>query len=187
MTIPKITSANNYTLLLLVAACLIALAVFGRVLPHPPNFTPLAAIAIFGGALLPRRWALTLPLASMIISDLIIGLHPLFILTWGTFALIAFLSNRLLTKVKLSLIIGASVGASLLFFIVTNFGVWLQGKMYAMTFTGLIECYYQAIPFFRNTLLGDLLFTAMLFGIYACVRWLVSQRRTMVAGSITTP
>ena len=149
------------------AVVLIALAFFGRVLPHPANFTPLAAVAIFGGVVLPRRWAVTLPLVGMVLSDLVIGLHPLIAYTWGSFALIAIGSSWLMKKVTVASALGASLSASVLFFVVSNFGVWAEGRLYDRTLSGLVSCYYNALPFFRGTVLGDLVFVGMLFGAYA--------------------
>jgi hypothetical protein len=165
-----------------VALVLIALAVFGRLLPHPPNFAPMAGVALFGGAVLPRRWAVVVPLAGMIASDLVLGLHPLFPLTWGCFALVALASNWGLKKFTPLSIASYSLGASLLFYLVTNFGVWLQDDMYSMTWAGLADCYAKALPFFRNTLLGDLCFSGLLFGLYALV-YKLSRRATSSAVS----
>lgn len=155
----------------LVAVLLVLFVVVSRLLPHPPNFAPVAAVAIFAGALLPRRWALSLPLAAMIVSDALIGFHDTILFTWGSFALIALLSHKFL-KAKLGWrnSAAASIGASILFFVVTNFGVWLQSGMYARTLAGLVECYYMALPFFRNTLLGDMVYTLGFFGLYVLIR-----------------
>lgn len=163
----KIT--KNYTLVfkIALAVSLIIFAVSARLLPHPANFAPIAAIAIFGGAILPRKWAVILPLGAMIVSDLIIGLHPLVLYTWGSFLLIALISNKTLKNIRPTNVALTSVMASVLFFVITNFGVWMQGLMYPMTASGLINCYINAIPFFRNTLLGDLVYTGLLFGIFA--------------------
>lgn len=177
MKIQKMDTTKGNGVYVILAISLIMFAVFGRLLPHEPNFAPVAAVAIFGGVILPRKLAISVPLAAMIISDLFIGLHSLFLLTWASFALIALLSNYVVKAVKPSLVIGASLGASVLFFVVSNLGVWLEGRMYPMTFSGLLDCYYQAIPFFRNTLLGDLLFTSILFGIYALAYSAISSRR----------
>lgn len=146
---------------------LIFFAVYSRLVPHPANFAPIAALALFGGAILPRKWALVLPLGAMIISDLIIGLHPLIFFTWGSFMFIAFMSNKYLKKINPLTVGAASLSASIFFFVVSNFGVWLEGRLYSYTIEGLISCYYNAIPFFRNTLLGDLFYSTVLFGAYA--------------------
>ena len=159
----------------MIALTLITFAVISRVMPHPANFAPIAAIAIFGGALLPRKLALTLPLAAMIVSDLFIGLHPLILFTWGSFTLIAIISSYRFKKINLFNVVGGSIGASILFYLVTNFGVWAEGRLYQLTFSGLIQCYYNALPFFRNTLLGDMVFTSSLFGLYAFVQFMVKK------------
>lgn len=171
--VKKITRQNivrDHKQYVVIAVLLVVFVVLSRLLPHPPNFAPVAAIAIFAGALLPRRWALGLPLVAMIVSDLFIGLHDLVLFTWGSFALIALVSAKLL-KGRLSWrnSVAASIGASVLFFVVTNFGVWLQGNMYARTLAGFVECYYMALPFFRNTLLGDMAYTLGLYGLYVLV------------------
>jgi len=156
---------DNKTNVLIVLA-LIAFAVASRLAPHPANFAPIAAVALFGGALLPRKLALTLPLGAMIISDLFLGLHPLIFFTWGSFVMIALLSSYRLKNIGFSNVLGGSVGASILFYLVTNFGVWIEGRLYDRTFIGLMQSYSNALPFFRNTLLGDLMYSGLLFGAY---------------------
>lgn len=150
-----------------IVVLLIVFAVYSRLQPHPANFAPIAALALFGGAILPRKWALILPLGAMVISDLIIGLHPLIFFTWGSFMLIAFMSNKYMKRINPLTVGVASLSASIFFFIVSNFGVWLEGRLYSYTIEGLISCYYNAVPFFRNTLLGDFFYSTVLFGAYA--------------------
>lgn len=159
---------NKNIVNILIAISLTALVVSLRLLPHPANFAPVAAAAIFGGAVLPRRLALSVPLAAMVISDLIIGLHNLILLTWGCYALFALASSHWLHS-RINLIRGAAltVGASVFFFVVTNFGVWLTSGMYVHTWAGLIHCYELALPFFRNTLASDIIYTAVLFSLYS--------------------
>ncbi|MEK7536057.1 MAG: DUF6580 family putative transport protein [Patescibacteria group bacterium] len=151
----------------LLAICLVLIVVSLRLLPHPANFAPVAAAAIFGGALLPRRYALLVPLGAMMISDLIIGLHPLVPVTWSVFGLIALASNRWLKNGNIAKGALLTLSGSIFFFVVTNFAVWLTSGMYAHTWSGLARCYTLALPFFRNTLLGDAVYTAALFSIYA--------------------
>lgn len=160
---------------LLLALSLMILAITSRLLPHPDNFVPIAAIALFAGAILPLRLALTLPLGAMIISDFIIGLHSLFLLTWGCFLLVVFLGKYLIRKIKPISVITASLAASVLFYLITNFGVWAEGRMYSMTISGLIECYYMALPFFRHTILSDLFYSGLLFGAYASLRHFINS------------
>lgn len=178
MKLAKINSTSDAMVGVVIALTLIAFAVLTRLLPHPPNFAPIAAVALLGGAVLPRRWALTLPLIAMIASDMLIGLHPLIAYTWGSFVVIALTSSVVLKKQRFTLVVGASIGSSVLFYLVTNFGVWAEGRLYPQTVQGLVHCYYNALPFFRNTLLGDLAFTALLFGAYACAYRLTVALRT---------
>ena len=173
MKLQKLTEDN--TRIALVVG-LVLLAVIIRLLPLPPNFAPITAVAIFGGALLPGRFSVAVPLAAMIVSDLFLGLHSLIWATWGGFALIALMSSRYVTKNSPTTVLGASVGASILFFVITNFAVWLEGRLYAPTLEGLVSSYVNAVPFFRNTLLSDLFFTITLFGAYALAYKVVARR-----------
>lgn len=143
----------------------ILLAALSRLIPHVPNFTPLAAMALFGGALLnDKKVAFIIPIAAMIISDAIIGFHQHM---WGvyiSFILILIMGLKLGNNIKTGPIIGYSLLGSLIFFITTNFAVWLPGNFYPLSLSGLIECYVAAIPFFGNSLLGDLFYNTVLFG-----------------------
>jgi len=165
-----------------IALGLMLLAVSLRVLPHPANFAPVAAVAIFGGALLPRRFAVAVPLAAMMASDLIIGLHDLIPITWGCYALIALASSVWMKKPAFGRGLGLALGGSVLFFVVTNLGVWWTSGMYARTAQGLERCFTLAVPFFRATLLSDLLYTGALFGLYA----LANQASSRVFGTEQT-
>jgi hypothetical protein len=149
------------------ALFLIAIGVTLRILPHPANFAPIAAIAIFGGAVLPKRIAIWVPLGAMIISDAFIGFYSLMPLIWGCYLLIALASSKWLRPANLFKGAVLTVSASVFFFVVTNFGVWLTSGMYAHNWSGIVSCYTMALPFFRNTALSDAVYTAALFGIYA--------------------
>lgn len=157
----------------------LALVVFGvlmRFLPHPANLAPVGAIALFGGAVLPRKLAWWLPLAVMVISDLFIGFYNGIGFVWFSFLLIGWYGMSLRNRGLLAQIGLGALGASVLFFLVSNFGVWLQGKMYALTWSGLVECYTMALPFFRNTLLGDLIYGSLLFGAWGLATRFVERR-----------
>ena len=147
----------------LLIASIIFLVSFTRILPHPPNFTPVLALAIFGGAYLPNKiTALLIPIIIMFLSDLIIGFHSHLYAVYASIILLSFLGNIIKIKnIKNFAITGIS--GSLLFFIITNFSVWLSGGLYPLTFDGLIQCYVMAIPFFHNTLISTLLFLTILF------------------------
>jgi len=172
------TSVNKSYLSLGVAFGLISLAVLLRVLPHPANFAPIAAVAIFGGSVLPRRLAVVTPLLAMIISDWFIGFHDLILVTWGCYALIALASSFWLQKRTVARTVALTFGGSLLFFFVTNFAVWAQGRLYQRSLNGLIQCFTLALPFFRNTALGDIFFTVALFGLYGLASRILKFSKT---------
>lgn len=176
MKITRFDDSNVYVKIAIVAA-LVAFVVLARVVPHPANFAPVAAVALFAGAILPRKWALTAPLAAMMISDIFVGMHSLVLVTWGSFALIALASHKWLGKANGSKVLLGSLSASVFFFIVTNFAVWAQGTMYSLNFAGLVQCYINALPFFRGTLLGDLFYSGVLFGSYALVANIVRSKQ----------
>ncbi len=155
---------------------LIVAAALTRLLPHPPNFTPITAIAVFGGATLPLRWATAITLGAMLVSDLALGIlagdwsvtfHPTLPAVYGSFVAAIVLSRLLLReRLRLVPIAAVTLSSSVLFFVVTNFAVWLTGSLYPKTWEGLIACYGAALPFFRNSLFGDAVYTALLFGGY---------------------
>ncbi len=152
----------------IVAVLLILFAAFSRLIPHPANFTPIAAIALFSGVYLKKRYFLIIPVAAMLLSDIFLGFHSTMIWVYGSFALIALIGLWLKSHKKAGYIFGTTLVSSVIFFIVTNFGVWLSGY-YGYSFNGLIECYVMAIPFFKNTVAGDLFYVAAMFGIYELV------------------
>jgi hypothetical protein len=151
-------------------AGMVFLAAALRLIPHPPNFTPLAAMALFGGAYLSdKRLAFGLPLAALLLSDAVLGFYHGMIWVYGSFALMVCLGLQLQSRRRLLPVAGAALASSVLFFALTNFGVWAGGGMYPRTLGGLGACYVAAIPFFQNTIAGDLVYTALLFGGFALV------------------
>jgi len=149
---------------------LVILGVVARLVPHPANVTPLTAIALFGGTYLSRRWAILLPLASVVISDLFLGLHGLMAWTWGSFVLAGLLGWWVRQQPRANRVATAALVSSTLFYLITNFGVWLVGDggmRYPHTLQGLVSCYGAALPFYRNAVFGDLTYTFALFQLYA--------------------
>ena len=144
-------------------ASLIVLGVASRLLPHPMNFTAVGALALLAGAMFrDRRIAFALPLSTLFLSDLANGLHFLIPVVYGSFAVSVLLGRWLGTSrrfggVSLAVLLGA-----IQFFAVTNFAMWLI--YYPATWEGFAECYALAIPYFHNSLAGDAVFTAVLFG-----------------------
>jgi len=162
----------------------IVFAALTRLLPHAYNFTPLGAIALFGAAYFPKKkWALIIPLAAFWMSDLLLNniTYSAFyngftwftsdmLYTYGSIAMIVILGYYLLKKITMGRILTGALGASVIFFIVSNFGVWVSGTMYPLSFEGLIACYTAAIPFFHYTIAGNIVYSAVLFGAYEWVK-----------------
>ena len=165
---------------------LIALAVATRLIPHPTNFAPMGAMALFAAAFLQdKKWALFVPLFATWLSDLVINnvvyaqFNPNFVWfyegfywQYGAFALIALFGMKWFNQVNVAKILGGSLGASILFFVISNFGVWMSSAIYTKSFSGLLSCYAAALPFFNNTILGDAFYTGVLFGTFA---WATKQ------------
>lgn len=152
---------------------IILVTALSRLLPHPYNFTPVAALALFGAATFERKWlGLVIPLAAMFLSDLLIGFHSGMASVYGSFALIWGLGLVLLRKITVTRVAGAALLSSALFFLVTNFAVWYGSSFYPQTPQGLLTCYvaglafYNGQSFFLNAVLGDLTFCTLLFGSY---------------------
>ena len=164
------TIMNKPRLLLLTG--MILAAALSRLIPHPPNFSPVAALALFGGATIAsKRLAFVLPLAAMFLSDLILGFSTLTPVIYGCFALIVCLGFWVKRKQNVGRIGLAAVAGAILFFVVTNFGVWALGSYYQKNGAGLAECFTAAIPFFWNTLMSDLFYAAILFGALHAAEW----------------
>ena len=152
-------------------AIVIGLAALSRLLPHPPNVAPIAAMALFGGAYLSdKRLAFVVPMMAMFLSDLILGFTFISLYVYAAFAAIVGIGFLLRDRINLINVTGASLGGSLLFYLVTNFGVWLGSTYYAQSIEGLIACYVAAIPFFHYTLLGDLFFVSIMFGAFELLK-----------------
>lgn len=173
------------------ALSLVLIAVITRLtlnlLPYPPhNFSPIAAMGLFGAACLNRRWlALAVPFAGLFLSDLFLNnviyreFYSSFTLVTSWWIYAAFGAVMLLgwyslrDKVSPGRLVVVSLSSSLIFFLVTNFSVWFEGTMYPKTMAGLSACYAAGLPFLQNTILGDLFFSAALFGVYF---WAVNRQ-----------
>jgi hypothetical protein len=169
---------NNLFTQYLVPCGLVLCAAIMRIAPHPDNFSPISAIALFGGAYFSRKsLALVVPFLALWASDLYLNnvIYAQYFegFTWYTslwiyaaFALAMLLGAGFLQKVTPTKVFFTSLAASLLFFGVTNFDVWINSGMYPKNMAGLVACYTAALPFFQQTLAGDLFYTSVLFGIY---------------------
>jgi hypothetical protein len=150
-------------------AALILAAAAARFLPHlPANFSPIGAMGIFAGAMLPWSWALAVALAGLFVSDLVLGFYePVTMLFVYAGLALNVLAGYGLCRKKRGVVpvIAAALSGAVLFFIFSNAGFWLTGTLYPGTLSGLITCYVAAVPFFGNTLASQLLFSAALFGL----------------------
>ncbi|UOF02601.1 DUF6580 family putative transport protein [Bdellovibrio reynosensis] len=155
---------------------MVLVAAFSRLIPHPWNFTAIGAMALFGGAMFPsKKQSLVLPIAALFISDLVLGLHSTMVFVYFAFLAIVLLGwalrdNRSVVRVGTFALVSSSI-----FFLISNFGVWIMGGMYTPDFAGLVNCYVAAIPFFDNQIYGDLFFSGVLFGGYEVVRKFAPQ------------
>lgn len=157
---------NIFTPRFIILAIIILVAAVSRLIPHLPNLTPIAAIALFGGANFNNRWAAFLvPLSAMFLSDLFIGFYGInMIAVYFSFALIVFIGMFISQRQSVGSVATAAISSSFLFFAITNFAVWMGNPAFPQNVYGLIECYLVAIPFFQNALIGDLLYSTVLFG-----------------------
>ena len=151
---------------LLISLILILAGVLLRLGPHIPNATPVAAIALLASAYLSWKHSLFVVTSIMIITDSVLGFHSTMLWVYASFGLIAMLAWLLRKNINIKNVVFFSLSGSLLFFLITNFGVWISTSMYDKTLPGLVECYTLAIPFFRNTILGDVFYSLLLFGLY---------------------
>ena len=152
---------------------LITVAALSRLLPHLPNFSPIAAIALFGGAFFSNKiLAFVVPFAALIISDMFLDKYPMIEMlpVYGSFALVVLLGFNLQKSQSVLRIAGLSISSSVLFYLITNFVfLYPEGSinmMYPHTLEGMMESYAMAIPFFQNTLMGDLFYSSALFGSF---------------------
>ena len=148
----------------LIVAAVIIFAAFTRIVPHPPNFTPIIAMGLFGGAYLKdKTWALLLPVGAMLLADVFLGFHGTMIWVYSSLIIITTIGFLLKRRVTLKNGAIAAISSSLLFFLVTNFGVWISGSFYPKNMEGLLSCFVAGIPFLSNTLGGAIFYSFVIF------------------------
>ena len=182
----EMSQKENLLYRTLLALALIVLAAALRIAPHPWNFTPVGAMALFSGAVLrDRRLAFSFPLLALFLGDIFIGFHKLIPIVYASFLVNVAIGlwlrdRRTIARITLATLLGA-----VQFFIVTNFAVWQFLSGFPHTASGLLACYLAGIPFFWNTLAGDAFYAALLFGSYAFAERFIpaSQRSTQSASS----
>jgi hypothetical protein len=161
-------SSHVFVLRAIFAAVMIILAAVVRIMPHPWNFTPIGAMALFSGAMFrDRRVAFLSPLVALFAGDLFVGLHRLIPVVYASFLLSVFIGTWLENRRSVLRIGGAVFLGSLQFFLVTNFAVWQLFGTYPHTPAGLIACYIGGLPLFGHTLAGDAIYATLFFGIFA--------------------
>ncbi|MFP4528749.1 MAG: DUF6580 family putative transport protein [Candidatus Kapaibacterium sp.] len=169
---------KNLTRLAALAIMIFAAAAM-RFIPHPPNFAPILAIALFGGAYFSNRaMAFAVPLAAMVIGDIFLGFHGAIWAVYLSFGAAVLLGRFVGSRKSILSVAGISVLASVIFFVVSNFGVWLGFGMYPLNFAGLGACYTAAIPFFKYTLASTLVYSGVLFGGFELLSRYVPAMRT---------
>ena len=162
----EVSKTINKHLVKIVVVSLVLLAILWRLTPHVPNFAPVSAVALVLSMTLGWRKSLVAVIAIMAVSDLAIGGYSGMHWTWIGFGLIVALGYGIRHLPILWRIIGGALGASITFFVVSNFGTWVSSGMYTLNLTGLIQCYIMAIPFFKATLVSDIAFSAVLLTSY---------------------
>jgi uncharacterized protein DUF6580 len=166
----------------------VLVAIVLRLLPHPWNLTPLGAMFLFSGATFrSKRDSLLVPMAALLVSDFAVdrflygGTYAWFSpWTWAAFLLVGLIGWALREKITFGRVLGASLTGAVAFFLITNFGVWASWRMYPPNWSGLAACYLAGVPFFRETLLGDLAYSALMFGSY---EWLKRRLPALAAAS----
>ena len=166
-------------------AIIILVAVFTRLIPHPPNFSPIAAIGLFGAAHFAKKWhAFLVTLLGIWLSDLVINnyiynssgsefvwFYSGFYWQYISYVLIILCGSLIFkNSISISNTLSGVISSSGIFFFISNFGVWATSSMYAKNFPGLVNCYIAGIPFISNTIISDLLFTTVLFGTYYLIQ-----------------
>ena len=154
----------------MLALMIISFGILSRLIVHTPNFTPVLSLAFLGGMYLKGRQAILVPLALVILSDIIIGFYPMMILTWGSIVMISALGLWIKETKSLATVLGGSIASAVIFYLVSNFGAWLT--LYPHTADGLRQCYILAIPFFRSTLVSSVAY-ALVF--YTAYEWLLKR------------
>jgi hypothetical protein len=169
-------TTNHSRLIALLSAIIVAAGL--RLVPHPPNFSPIDAMALFSGAYLGRRaLAFVAPLGALLLSDLVLGFYHGQATVYFSVALIVMIGMVALTRRTPLGVAAAAIASSILFFVITNFGMWLFSGIYPRTFVGLEACYFAAIPFFQNTVAGDLFYAAVLFSGFRLAEHFAPQLR----------
>lgn len=165
---------------------LTCIGIISRFAPHLPNMTPIGATALFSSAKFGMKKGMIILLLTMLITDIMLGLHRVMWATYGSLLITLFIGRWVQKKYSLSRFMTGTLISSILFFIITNFAVWfIPNGMYTKNLTGLIHCYVMALPFFRNSLLADFFYGVVFYYGYEVVQYWNRQRhKTLVMNDI---
>ena len=162
----KLSMMDNSNFKFYSALVLIFILAFSRIIPHPPNFTPILGMAVFAGATFDKKiYSFLIPLVAMVLSDLFLGFHSSMIIIYLAICLNVLIGVYLVNISYLKIISSLAIG-SLVFFIITNFSVWALSGMYPYNLEGLLACYAMALPFFQNTIISTILYGLGAFFIF---------------------
>jgi hypothetical protein len=184
----EISKKENLLYRTLLALVLIAIAAALRVAPHPWNFTPVGAMALFSGAILKdRRLAFVVPLLALFAGDIFIGFHKLMPIVYASFLVNVAIGLWLRDRRTVARISAATLVGAIQFFLVTNFAVWAFGLSYPRTPAGIVACYVAGVPFFWNTLAGDAAYAILFFGTFALAERLFPAFRDSALAATPAP
>lgn len=166
---------KNILLIIFISAIILA----ARLIPHTPNFSPLASVVLFAGVYGSAKKYLLLPLIALFISDLFLGFYKLEIMVsvYLSFVIIAWLGLWLKKHKHIINIASSTMASALLFFLITNGAVWYFGTWYSHDLSGLLLCYNLAIPFFKSTLLSNLIYSTLLFGVWELSTYTLKNKK----------
>ncbi|MFA6552827.1 MAG: DUF6580 family putative transport protein [Patescibacteria group bacterium] len=167
---------NNRWFVSLAVLVFVMLTVLMRLVPHPYNFIPMGALALFCGTYVRSRWGVVIPLVAMVVSDSIIGWHNLVLFTWGSYFFFGMIGWWVRRNKHVGRIAAGTIAGSVLFYAITNFAVWAFTPLYSKTLAGLVQSYVMAVPFYRNTFFGDIFYVSVFFGVYELVKYAMSKR-----------
>lgn len=174
-TISNGVNKKNILLIIIISAAVLA----SRLIPHVPNFSPLASIILFAGVYGSSKKYFLLPLIALFISDLFLGFYKLEIMlsVYGSFVLIGLISLWLKQRKGFFNIANSTLASALIFFLITNGAVWYFGSWYSHDLSGLLLCYNLAIPFFKSTLLSNIIYSSLLFGVWEVAAHAIKNKK----------
>jgi hypothetical protein len=159
---------------------IILIGVLSRMLPHPANMTAVGGLALYSGSKFDLKKSFILIIITMFISDMFIGFHSLMWATYGSLLLAVFVGKLVGRSPRVNRLVGGIFSSAVLFFVITNFAVWAMTPLYPKTINGIINCYVMALPFFRNSFIGDMFYTLAIFYFAEVLEKILSKFKSVV-------